>query len=609
MKKYVGDFETATWIEDETYVWAWSLCEIGNESNIHFGNNIDSFFEYVRSEHNPEIYFHNLKFDGEFIIYYLLSNGFKHIEDRKNKESNTFTTLISDMGQFYSIEVFFEVKGKNVKKVKFFDSLKIIPFSVDQIAKSFNLEISKLKLDYDKVRSQNHIMTEEEKAYISNDVKIVSQALNVLFKQDLKKMTEGSNALNDFKAIITKNRFNHYFPELTKEADKDIRKAYKGGFTYLNPCFQNQITGEGVVLDVNSLYPSIMRSERLLPFGEGIFFEGKYEDDKVYPLYIQSFTCSFEIKKGMIPTIQLKDKHYKWYFMPNEYIESSKDEIVNLVLTNVDMKLFFEHYDVYDLKFLNGWKFKGISGIFNDYIDKWIKVKNESTISGNKGMRTLAKLMLNSLYGKFATSLEAKSKIPYLSDDGIVHYTITPEKDKKGIYIPMGVYITSYAREVTIRTSQKIKDYSIQKYGKDLYCYSDTDSIHTLLPIEELKLFCEIDDVRLGAWKPESYFEEAKFVRQKCYVEKFKGEYNITCSGLPKKCMYKKEGSDKLYYKRFEEIKTGKIEEVEHEFNIKDFEVGFTSSGKLTYKHVKGGVKLVNTEFTIKDSGEPLKKK
>lgn len=70
MKKYVGDFETATWIENETYVWAWSVCEIGNESNIHYGNSIESFFEFVKSENNPEIFFHNLKFDRR--IYNLL---------------------------------------------------------------------------------------------------------------------------------------------------------------------------------------------------------------------------------------------------------------------------------------------------------------------------------------------------------------------------------------------------------------------------------------------------------------------------------------------------------------------------------------------------------
>lgn len=167
---------------------------------------------------------------GEFIIYYLLKNGFEVIEDRKEKRDKTFTTLISDLGMFYSIEVFFKVGNKKVKKVKFLDSLKIIPFSVDQIAKSFNLEISKLKIDYDKPRSRNHILTQEEKDYITNDVVIVSKALNVLMNENLRKMTAGSNALSDFKNIINKFRFKHYFPELTKEADSDIRKAYKRRF-------------------------------------------------------------------------------------------------------------------------------------------------------------------------------------------------------------------------------------------------------------------------------------------------------------------------------------------------------------------------------------------
>ena len=146
-------------------------------------------------------------------------------------------------------------------------------------------------------------------------------------------------------------------------------------------------------------------------FGEPIFFNGKYQDDKVYSLFIQMITCSFEIKENKIPTIQLKNN---MSFKANEYLESSNNEIVCLVLTNVDLKLFLEQYNVYELEYVCGWKFKGINGIFEKYIDKWIKRKNEATISGNKGQRTLAKLMLNSLYGKFATSLEVQSKIPYM---------------------------------------------------------------------------------------------------------------------------------------------------------------------------------------------------
>ena len=39
------------------------------------------------------------------------------------------------------------------------------------------------------------------------------------------------------------------------------------------------------------------------------------------------------------------------------------------------------------------------------------------------------------------------------------------------------------------------------------------------LPIEELKQFCDIDDVKLGFWKHESSFTKARFVRQKTYIE------------------------------------------------------------------------------------------
>ena len=269
-----------------------------------------------------------------------------------------------------------------------------------------------------------------------------------------------------------------------------------------------------------------------MPIGEPIFFEGKYKDDKVYPLYIQQLTCCFELKEGKIPTIQIKgDK----YFIENEYLESSEGELITLTLSSIDLKLFLEQYNVYELTYECGWKFKAMNGIFTEYIDKWIKVKIEATKSGNKGMRQIAKIALNSLYGKYATSLDIQSKIPYL-EDGIVKYKLSDKEQRDGLYLPIGIFITSYARNKTIRTSQLIKDYSIKKYGKDLYIYSDTDSIHTLLPIEELKQFCEIDDVKLGAWKHEATFKKARFVRQKCYIEEIDNEIKITCAGMPSSC-------------------------------------------------------------------------
>lgn len=256
MSKFTADFETATWLENETFVWAWALCEIGNEENIQIGNSIESFFDTILQEKNPIILFHNLKFDGEFLIFHLLKSGYEHVK-REDKRNHTFSTLISNMGVFYQIEVYIEV-GKRNKKITFLDSLKIINQSVEQIAKTFNLEERKLTIDYNEPRELGHILTKEESEYIKNDVVIVAKALNYLYSINLTKMTAGANALSEYKNILTLKKFNKLFPKLSFECDNDLRAAYKGGFTYVNSAVEGFDVGEGEVLDVNSLYPSVL---------------------------------------------------------------------------------------------------------------------------------------------------------------------------------------------------------------------------------------------------------------------------------------------------------------------------------------------------------------
>lgn len=575
MRKFTADFETNTG-ENNCRVWAYGICEIGNFDNFIYGNNIEDFIKFCSDKkENYILYFHNLKFDGEFIFSYLLQNGYKCIKDKKEREDKTFTTLISDTGQFYSIEIYFEVKNsKHLNKVTIYDSLKIINMSVDDIATGFDLPINKLEIDYNEERKEGHILTEKEIAYLKNDVEIMARALDIMFKNNLTKMTIGSNALSYYKNM-NKN-FKKYFPVLPYEIDKDIRRSYKGGFTYLNPIHKEKLLGEGIVFDVNSLYPSVMKNERL-PFGDPIFFEGKYETDKLYNLFVQTISCSFEIKEGMIPTIQIKNN---LSFLPNEYVTSSNGDIVTLTLTNVDLELFFEHYQVYDLTYHSGWKFKSIKGLFSSYIDFWSNMKIKSKKEGNKAMYIISKLMLNSLYGKFGLNPNVRGKFPYLSEDGIVKYSMYPAEIRDSIYIPVASFITSYARNKTIKTSQKIKDFSIKTFGKDYYVYSDTDSIHCLFKDDTLlKNIIDIDDYILGYWKLESKFKQAKFLRQKCYIEiDYDNNKNVTVSGLPKK--------------------------IGHILNFDNFKVGFTTEKynekKLTYKRVKNGVILKEIDFTIK---------
>ena len=569
--KFAADFETTTDVND-CRVWAYSLCEIGRPDNFLYGNNIDDFMNFcMNPKENYVLYFHNLKFDSEFIFNWLLTHDYTCIKDKKERDNKTFTTLISDMNQIYSIEIFFEINGKKTNKVTIYDSLKILNFSVEQIAKDFDLPIRKLDLDYTAKREIGHVLTEHEIDYIRNDVEIMSRALDYMFKTDLKKMTIGGDALFDYKRMISS--FTHYFPVLPYEIDQDIRQSYRGGFTYLNDCYKGATLGAGWVLDVNSLYPSVMYNE-VLPFGEPLFFDGKYEEDKLYPLYVQQIFVSFNLKKNKIPTVQLKNNSD---FIPTEYISTTNGQCVTLVLTNVDLELFLEHYDIEYIKYINGWKFKGLRGLFKDYINKWTTVKIESKKQNNLAMYRISKLMLNSLYGKFGLNPNIRSKYPTLDENGIVNYRFYERETREPIYIPMASFITSYARNKTIRTSQAIKEYSIENYGVDYYIYSDTDSIHTLFTDTEiLKQFVDIDDYRLGAWKLESQFIKGKYLRAKSYIEMSpEGKLNCTVAGLPKN--------------------------LGHLVDFDNFKIGSNYFGKNIPLHVKGGIVLKPDYFTIRE--------
>src|SRR5699024_4375773 len=97
------------------------------------------------------------------------------------------------------------------KTVNIFDSLKILPMSIDSMPKSFDIPIKKLELDYHEDREVGHELTEEEQKYITNDVLILAHALNFMYSQNMKKLTTGSNALNYFKKQIGKEKYAKLF--------------------------------------------------------------------------------------------------------------------------------------------------------------------------------------------------------------------------------------------------------------------------------------------------------------------------------------------------------------------------------------------------------------
>ena len=78
--------------------------------------------------------------------------------------------------------------------------------------------------------------------------------------------------------------------------DDLIITAYKVGWTYLKDGYSGKMVGEGCAYDVNSLYPSVMYYE-LLPYGYPKEFEGEYEYNEMYPLFIQFILVNLTSKK------------------------------------------------------------------------------------------------------------------------------------------------------------------------------------------------------------------------------------------------------------------------------------------------------------------------
>lgn len=552
---FTADFETTTLLED-CRVWAFAVCDIDNPDSVIYGNSIERFFEVCRSLPNCRIYFHNLAFDVSFILDYMLRNGYAWENDRFPRYDKGFTTVISDMNQIYSVRVNF---GRG-HVVTFWDSLKIIPLSIASEAKAFGLEEGKGELDYTKFREVGHELTEEEKDYIRRDVQIDARALRVMLDRGLSKMTIGSCALGDYKNMVGKERgFRHHFPKLEPEVDKFCRMAYKGGFVYVNPIYAGLVLGEGMSLDVNSLYPSVMAScsGEILPYGMPKWFWGMPDPDDLYPLWIAQITMRFKVKQNHIPCIQMKGN---LSFMPTEYITDSKEPVV-LTITSVDWELINMQYDVDVYEWHGGYKFKASSELFKGYVNKWVEVKNRATIEGNAGMRTIAKLMLNSLYGKFATQIEVRSRKPIL-DNGILRYVDIPKYDRDPVYLPVGAFITSWARFKTITTAQACGD---------RFIYSDTDSVK-VIGTEPLGI--DVDDVRLGAWKDEGHFSRFKALRAKTYIAEYGDRIEVHVAGMPSRC--------------------------HSQVTFDNFELGATYQGKLYQKRVEGGIVLVEDAFTIK---------
>jgi hypothetical protein len=181
--------------------------------------------------------------------------------------------------------------------------------------------------------------------------------------------------------------------------------------------------------------------------------------------------------------------------------------------------------------------------------------------------KELAKLILNALYGKFASNPDKTGKDPYLKDDGSLGFMEGEEEIGDPVYTPMGAFITAWARKTTIDAAQEC-------YDRVIYC--DTDSLHLLGTEEPSNI--SIHDDELGYWKKEYIFVRAKYLRAKTYID----------------VKINREGKEEMVIRA-----CGMTEDVKKHVTFDNFKVGFSAPGKKVPKQVKGGVLIQESYFTI----------
>lgn len=546
-------------IDNSTRVWLWDIYE--PYLNEHYnGSNIKSLVEFILNGESCIYYIHNLKFDASFIINYLLTHGFT-IND--TRETNTITTLVSDRLVWYKFTVYY---GK--KKFEFRDSLKKIVGSLKNAAKAFNLSIEKGEIDYTKYRPKGYLYTQEELNYVHIDTEIMGKILMQYYEQGMNSLTNASDALKEYKKIIGKNEFKKFFPILDISIDNFIRKSYKGGYCYVNPKFKNKDLNKIYTYDVKSMYPSIMY-EKPLPFDIPVHYNGKYEYDPFMPLYIQRILVDCKIKENHIPAIQTKT----FLSVRINYLYDTKGKQIEMYLTNIDLKLLYEHYDIYEIEYIEGYKFRCKNDLFKEYIGKYYKLKE--TTKGAK--KQLYKVFLNSLYGKFAMSPIKGSAIPKIENNKIIFDKFVDEEGEP-IYTAVASFITSYAREKLLTAIQ---------VNFENFVYCDTDSIHLIKPAHNIRYGFNLGDFAIenGTGTCENDVKtdiiKGRYLGQKCYMLQKE-------NGILKKI-------------------AGATESIKEYITFDNFHYGLSTENvykqfpKYRMKQVKNGMLLIPTKFQIKE--------
>ena len=643
-------------------VWTWVLSNTVNDEEI-YGYSLDDFNEFIETLYifkqftfdkksksknfNLKIWVHNLGWDFEFMKYWLEDNQYKYyskilyddntVED-ENLDCNSWN-ITENNGQVYNSTINIKMKDiiigkkkfKSFIKLKFYDSVKLIPDKLETIGKKI-ITIDEMfyklgdEFDYKKIRPYDYEMEDIEKCYVYNDAYILKEFIRQYYiRNNLSGYTASSIAFNNmlnFKYPQAQKKYEEFTNDYPEIKDRKIIElidiSYSGGFTYCNNNHKGKLVEKlGHSIDRNSSYPSAMMYNKL-PYGMPKYFEGKYKHDEKYDIALQKvhFDAFKRKNNSHIGFIKigsccdfLQDIKLKGY-KKNDYAHSNFDSEgqlmtynYNLVFTVDELELLLSVYDFYTyrkignkilkgsknlvkkLDYIEGVKFLSKVGDFGEFIDDCVLRKNKYKEENNECGKTVAKRDMNSLYGKLGSGF-TRQIMHYIKDEKgffkierkYVNDNEYDYEEQRKYYRAFSSFTTSYGRIALQSIIIKIEE----QYGEDEFLYSDTDSIYATLSVDEFKsLGIELHSTNLGAWDIEKEFYKFKCLGAKKYIlygheygKNEKDKISPHCSGLPYEAQVK--------------------------LNFDNFFIGAVFT-KLQKKKVIGGYRLEEMEFTLKD--------
>lgn len=553
---YCADFETTSETQykrdGETRVYLWKMLGVDSQFD-RTGTCIDTFIDTLHELSDCTIYFHNLSFDGEFILWYLLKHGYTYEDELTN--NNSFNSIIDETGSIYMVTMMIDSH-----KIQLRCSYKLFPKSIKDIGEMVGIEKLNETHNYDELKDYKSIedIPQEEIDYITNDVRIMVELIRYLKEKGVKGITMSSSAYKNWlkdKYMLCKNEMKK---NTNEEVVEIVRKSYRGGITKVNPKYAGIEFNDVISFDVNSLYPSVMY-ENPMPVGDGKIYntieEGRRDRRSLFIVCV--FVQYAKVREGRHAFIGNQSGFS--YARKYSYDEVLENKMLYLWLD--EFRLFELVYEgQYVIQKCVGWK--KANYVFKDYIDRWYEVKRNAK---NETERSLAKLMLNSLYGKFGMNDNRVTKIPCaVGDNCIVYKTI--DNNTTYYYKEVASYITSKAR---------CKLASFMNRCGDNFLYCDTDSVYYIghdIP----DIFKDVvDSKKLGYWKYEGHYTRFKALKAKCYLKQLDdGTIERRIAGCPKECA---------------ELIT-----------FDNFQSGLKlTNAKRCKKKVEGGIIISTTDFTI----------